>query len=88
MVQSQPRQRLHENLSQKTLHKNRASGVAQGEGPELQKKKKKRTQTLNTSYCDTKPDTEVHSGKLKQARKPTSKIFATDIIRKIQITLV
>jgi IS30 family transposase len=31
--QRQPGQIVHEILSQKTLHKNRAGGVAQGEGP-------------------------------------------------------
>jgi hypothetical protein len=34
-VQSQPRQIVHENLAQKTLHKKRAGGVAQGEDPEF-----------------------------------------------------
>jgi hypothetical protein len=29
------RQIVHETLSQKTLHKNRANGLAQGEGPEF-----------------------------------------------------
>jgi hypothetical protein len=33
--QSQPWQIVHETLSQKTLHKNRAGRVAQGEGPEF-----------------------------------------------------
>jgi hypothetical protein len=33
--QSQPGQKVRETLSQKTLHKNRAGGVAQGEGPEF-----------------------------------------------------
>jgi hypothetical protein len=33
VVQSQ--QIVHETLSQKTLHKNRAGGVAQGEDPEF-----------------------------------------------------
>jgi hypothetical protein len=45
-VQSQPRQIVHETLSQKTLHKNRAGGVAQDESPEFKpqycKKKKKK----------------------------------------------
>jgi hypothetical protein len=44
-VQSQPGQIVCETLSQKTLHKNRAGGVAQGEGPELKPqylKKRKR----------------------------------------------
>jgi hypothetical protein len=47
-VQSQPKQTVLKILSQKTLHKNRAGGVAQGEAlssspnsPVLQKKKKK-----------------------------------------------
>jgi hypothetical protein len=44
-VRSQLRQIVHETLSQKTLHKNRAGGVAQGVGPELSpsttKKRKK-----------------------------------------------
>jgi hypothetical protein len=35
VVQSQPREIVHKTLSQKTLHKNRACGVAQGEGPEF-----------------------------------------------------
>jgi hypothetical protein len=35
MVQNQPRQRVWETLSQKTLHKNRDVGVAQGESPEF-----------------------------------------------------
>jgi hypothetical protein len=34
-VQSQPRQVVEETLSQETLHKNRAGGVAEGEGPEF-----------------------------------------------------
>jgi hypothetical protein len=50
-VQSQPRQIVHKTLSQKTLHKNRAGGVAQGEGPEFKlqyHKKKKKSQ--NSPY--------------------------------------
>jgi hypothetical protein len=35
MVQSQPGEIVLETLSWKTLHKNRACGVAQGEGPEF-----------------------------------------------------
>jgi hypothetical protein len=35
MVQSQPGKIVHEILSQKTLHKNRAHGVAQGESPDI-----------------------------------------------------
>jgi hypothetical protein len=34
-VLSQPRQIVHETLSQKTLYKNRAGRAAQGEGPEF-----------------------------------------------------
>jgi hypothetical protein len=45
-VQSQPGQRVHKTLSPNTLYKNRAGGVAQGEGPEFKpqysKKKKKK----------------------------------------------
>jgi hypothetical protein len=46
MVRSQLQQKGQETLSQKSLHKTRAGGVAQGEGPEFkpqyhQKKKKK-----------------------------------------------
>jgi hypothetical protein len=46
MVQSQPRQIVHKTLFRKTLHKNRAGGVAQGEGPEFKPQyhlKKKQT---------------------------------------------
>jgi hypothetical protein len=39
MAQSHPGQIVHETLSQKTLHKNRAGGVAQGEGPSTAKSK-------------------------------------------------
>jgi hypothetical protein len=45
MVQSQPRQTVHETLSQKYPSRRRAGGVAQGEGPafksQYHKKKKK-----------------------------------------------
>jgi hypothetical protein len=34
-VQSQPRHIVHETLSRKTLYKNKAGRVAQGEGPEF-----------------------------------------------------
>jgi hypothetical protein len=34
-VGSQPGLIVHETLSRKTLHKNKAGGVAQGEGPEF-----------------------------------------------------
>jgi hypothetical protein len=37
-VQSQPGQIVHKTLSRKTLHKNRAGGMAQGEGPEFKPK--------------------------------------------------
>jgi hypothetical protein len=36
-VQSQPKQIVHKILARKTLHKNQAGGVAQSEGPELEK---------------------------------------------------
>jgi hypothetical protein len=46
VVQSQPGQIVCETLSQKTLHKNKAGGVVQGEGPEFKhqyhKKEKKK----------------------------------------------
>jgi hypothetical protein len=45
-AQNQPWQIVHKTLSRKTLHKNRAGGVAEGEGPEFKpqyhKKKKKK----------------------------------------------
>jgi hypothetical protein len=54
-IQSQPGQIVSETLSQKTLHKNRACGVAQGEGPEFkpqyhgkQNKTKKLSEYLGT----------------------------------------
>jgi hypothetical protein len=44
MVQSQPGQIVHKTLPQKTFHKNRTGGMAQGEDPEFKphycKKKK------------------------------------------------
>jgi hypothetical protein len=42
VVQSQPGQIVHKTLSQKTLHKKRAGGVAQGSNPITAKKKKKK----------------------------------------------
>jgi hypothetical protein len=46
-VRSQPRQIVSQDPISKTLHKNKAGGVAQGEGPEFKpqyhKKKKKKT---------------------------------------------
>jgi hypothetical protein len=50
VVPSHPRQIVCETLFQKTLHKNRAGGVAQGEGPEFKpqylKKQNKTTLSL------------------------------------------
>jgi hypothetical protein len=48
VVRSQPGEIVRETLSQKTLYKNKAGGVAQGEGPEFkpQYHKKKKTTTL------------------------------------------
>jgi hypothetical protein len=44
-VRNQPKQIVHKTLSQKTLHKNKVSGVAQGGSsefkPQYSKKKKK-----------------------------------------------
>jgi hypothetical protein len=49
VVPSHPRQIVHETLSGKTLHKNRAARVAQAKGPEFKpqyhKKKKKNPKT-------------------------------------------
>jgi hypothetical protein len=43
---------VHETLSGKTLHKNRAGGVAQGEGPEFKlNTRKKKKKTLQESVC-------------------------------------
>jgi hypothetical protein len=41
-VGSQPGQMVHKTLSQKTLHKNRAGGVAQGEAPEFKPQYRKK----------------------------------------------
>jgi hypothetical protein len=53
-VLSQPEQIVHETLSQKPFHKNRAGGVAQGEGPEFKsyyrKKKKVNIQLSHIVY--------------------------------------
>jgi hypothetical protein len=54
-VQSQPGQIVHKTLFRKTLHKNRAGSVAQGEGPELMpqyrvKKKKKEARLPKFKY--------------------------------------
>jgi hypothetical protein len=49
-VQSQPRKIVCETQSRKTLHKNRADGMAQGEDTEFkpQHRKKKRTPHIST----------------------------------------
>jgi hypothetical protein len=41
-VQSQPRQTVCRTLSEKTLHKHRTGGVAQGEGTESKPQRKKK----------------------------------------------
>jgi hypothetical protein len=46
-ARSQPRQIVRETLSWKTLHKNRAGGVAQGEGPELKPQYCPKKKTFN-----------------------------------------
>jgi hypothetical protein len=48
LVGSQPRKIVFKTLSQKALHKNRAGGVAQGDGPEFKSQycKKKKTITV------------------------------------------
>jgi hypothetical protein len=53
MVQSQRGQIVRKTLSQKTLHKKRASGVAQGEGPEFKPQycKNKTKQKSYISFC-------------------------------------
>jgi hypothetical protein len=48
VVQSQPRQIVHESLSRKTLHKNRADGMAQDEDPEFK-----------TQYCKKQNKTKL-----------------------------
>jgi hypothetical protein len=61
VVQSQLRQIVPQTLSRKTLHKNRAGGVAQGEGPEFKpqylKKEfsKSRNQDLKQAHYPTCP---------------------------------
>jgi hypothetical protein len=52
VVQSQPRQIVQETLSEKTLHKNRAGGVAQGEAPDfkVQYREKKKKFTLFSTF--------------------------------------
>jgi hypothetical protein len=42
MVPRQPRKIIHETLSRKTLHKNKAGGVTQGEGPEFKSQHRKK----------------------------------------------
>jgi hypothetical protein len=67
-VQSHPRQTVCETLSQKTLHKNRAGRVAQGEGPEF-----------NSQYCKRERERERESApepqrQLEKARKRNPKL--------------
>jgi hypothetical protein len=50
MVQSNPRQIVRETVSQKTLNKNRAGGVAQGEGPEVKPQSRDWTISLSLTY--------------------------------------
>jgi hypothetical protein len=60
VVQSQSKQIVCETLSQKTLHKSRADGVAKGEGPEFKlhyhkkkKEKKKKSDGREMDYRET-----------------------------------
>jgi hypothetical protein len=57
-VQSQPRQIVHKTLSRKTLYKNWAGRVAQGEGPEYCKKKEVTVRRL-TSARQKSPETKL-----------------------------
>jgi hypothetical protein len=54
VVQIGPGQIVYETLSRKTLHKNRAGGMAQGEGPEFKPQywKKKFSKCLHISNFD------------------------------------
>jgi hypothetical protein len=51
IVQSQTRQTVHVTLSQKTLHKNRAGGVAQGVGPEFKTKQNNSSPSERLEAC-------------------------------------
>jgi hypothetical protein len=46
-VRNQPGQIVRETLSQKTLHKNKAGGAAQGEGPEFKPQYHKKKESFN-----------------------------------------
>jgi hypothetical protein len=54
-IEASPGKQFHETLSQKTLHKNRAVGVAQSEGPKFQKspstKKQKKNLPSGAKIC-------------------------------------
>jgi hypothetical protein len=76
MLQSRPGQKVCEILSGETLHKHRAGGVAQGEGPEFKpqyckkKKKKKKEKFLMllsayTAGSMVKDYLKLHHGRLK-----------------------
>jgi hypothetical protein len=56
-VRSQLWQMVHETLSQKTFHKNKASGVAKGEGPEFKPNatKKPKTKLKTTRFERAQP---------------------------------
>jgi hypothetical protein len=57
--EASPGKQFHKTLSQKTLHKNRSGGVAQGEGPEFK-----------PQYCKTTITTKTQSHqKRKKKRK-------------------
>jgi hypothetical protein len=61
MVGSHPGQIVCKTLSQKTLHKNRAGGVVQGEGPEFNPStsggKKKKMSYKRDKYKEVKTET-------------------------------
>jgi hypothetical protein len=50
-VRSQPGQTVHETLSLRTLHKNWAGGVAQGEGPKFKPQYHKKTEGKTQTSC-------------------------------------
>jgi hypothetical protein len=70
-VRSQPGQVVHETLARKTLHKNRAGRVAQGEGPEfkLQYRKKKRKEKKRKKIKRKVKGSKTNKQKLKHRQQ-------------------
>jgi hypothetical protein len=87
MVQSQPRQIVHESLSQKNPIQKRAGGVAQGVGPEFKPQhcKKKKREKKRKSKMEDKIKEILHSDNHKEKNEYLSLQHARTLVHDLRI---